>query len=66
MNTYISFKALDTTALDSDISKYLIMNGMTMYLSNTNWEALPDDIRHCDTIFPKVFENKSGKVYRMK
>ncbi|MBK8748947.1 MAG: hypothetical protein IPM04_14245 [Saprospiraceae bacterium] len=31
------FQSFDTTALDSDISKYLIMNGMTMYLSNTNW-----------------------------
>lgn len=65
LTVFISFKAYDTLKLDNKIPKYIIINGMTNYLSNTNWELMPDFIRNTDTIFPKVFENKAGKVFKM-
>ncbi|MGB4958665.1 MAG: hypothetical protein WBO36_04260, partial [Saprospiraceae bacterium] len=60
---YTSWHRLMT---DSEYSHYLIMNGMTSYLSNTSWESLPDFAKSAQDSLPKIFSNISGSVYKLK
>lgn len=61
----IDFKSLDTFVFKPDVPRYLILNGMTSYLSGTSWESLPEFVRTASEKLPKVFENKSGAVYKI-
>lgn len=45
---------------------YCILNGMTAYLSNTNWDKVPEFVKTADGKLPPIFENQSGKVYRVR
>jgi hypothetical protein len=45
---------------------YIIMNGMTAYLSNTNWDKVPEFVKTADTNLPVFFENSSGKVFKVR
>lgn len=47
------------------LNKYIIMNGMTMYHSKQQWETLPDFAKSAFEKLPKLYENKSGVVYKM-
>lgn len=64
--SFVDYKALDTFHFKPEIPQYLIVNGMTTYLSNTSWESLPEFVRTAHEKFPKVYENKSGTVYKME
>jgi hypothetical protein len=63
---FIHFKSLDSFVFKPGIPQYLVSNGMTSYFSNTQWESLPEEIRTAQDKLPKVYENKSGAVYRLK
>ncbi len=63
---FVDYKAMDTFNFKPGISQYLIGNGMTSYLSNTSWESLPEVVRTAHEKLPKVYENKSGTVYKLK
>lgn len=63
---FLDYKTLDTLALDAGTPQYLIINGMTSYLSGTSWEGLPEFVRTAHERSAKVYENPSGVVYRIK
>ncbi|MBK8627616.1 MAG: hypothetical protein IPN86_19235 [Saprospiraceae bacterium] len=63
---FVDYKSLDTFNFKPGISQYLIGNGMTTYLSNTSWESLPEVARTAHEKLPKVYENKSGTVYKIR
>jgi hypothetical protein len=63
---FLDYKALDTLTLKPDAPQYLIINGMTSYFSNTSWESLPEFARTAHEKLPKIYENKSGTVYKVK
>lgn len=48
-----------------DKYKYLIINGMTLYMSGMQWDELPEYARFAHDRYPKRFENKAGVVYEI-
>lgn len=63
---FVEYKSLDTFGFRSDVPKYLIINGMTTYLSNTSWDNLPEFVKTAHEKLPKVYENQSGTVYKVE
>lgn len=66
MVTFVDYEAFDTISKSQFQKEYLIMNGMTMYLANQEWEELPEFAKTAHEKLPKVYENKSGAVYLLK
>jgi len=48
---------------NSNRTKYIIINGMSMYLSELNWDELPEYAKTAHEKLPKVFTNESGEIY---
>lgn len=63
MVNFVDYAAFDTISKSGYQKKYLIMNGMTMYLANQEWDKLPEFAKTAHEKLPKVYENKSGAVY---
>jgi hypothetical protein len=63
---FVEYKSLDTFGFRSVVPKYLIINGMTTYLSNTSWDNLPEFVKTAHEKLPKVYENQSGTVYKVE
>jgi hypothetical protein len=62
---FISFKAFQQMDSISSDNQYLILNGMTMYFANQQWQDLPDFAKTAHEHLPKLFENSSGVVYKI-
>lgn len=63
---FVDFRKSDTFNFKSNVPQFLIMNGMTTYLSNTSWDDLPEFAKTAHEQLQKVYENKSGAVYKLK
>lgn len=48
-----------------DKYKYLIINGMTLYMSGMQWDQLPEYARFAHEKYQKRFENNAGVVYEI-
>jgi hypothetical protein len=44
---------------------YIILNGMTAYLSNTDWDKVPEFVKSADKNIPVLFKNEAGSVYKI-
>ena len=64
-NQFIVFHEFDEKK-HKDREIYVILNGMTAYLSNTNWDKVPEFVQTADGKLPIMYENQSGKVYRAR
>ncbi len=62
---FISFQAWQQMDSISSDHQYLILNGMTMYFTNQQWQDLPDFAKTAHEHLPKLFENSSGVVYQI-
>ncbi len=62
---FVDYKAADTFRFKTGAPRYLVSNGMTLYLSNTSWESLPESARTAHEKLPKFYENKAGAVYKI-
>lgn len=60
---FVDFKEFDTLDTHLYKEKWLIMNGMTRYLSNQNWEELPVYAKTAHEKLEKIYSNDSGDVY---
>lgn len=63
---FIEFKNYKPTDMRVAVPQYIILNGMTLYLSAVSWEILPDFARTAQEKLPLVFSNEAGEVYQLK
>ncbi|MFZ1703042.1 MAG: hypothetical protein WAT79_01785 [Saprospiraceae bacterium] len=64
-NTFVVFKDYDPK-IHKNRELYIIMNGMTAYLSNTDWDKVPEFVKTAQENLPVYYKNKAGVVYRIK
>jgi hypothetical protein len=64
-NTFVVFNEYDEN-IHIGRETYIIMNGMTAYLSNTDWEKVPGFVKTAQDSLPQFFQNKSGVMYKVE
>lgn len=63
-NQFVVFKDYDPKVhLGRDV--YIILNGMTAYLSNTDWDKVPEFVKSAEKNIPVLYKNEAGVVYRI-
>ncbi len=63
-NQFVVFKDYDTKKhIGRDM--YIILNGMTAYLSNTDWDKVPGFVTSAEKNMPVFFKNEAGVVYKI-
>jgi hypothetical protein len=51
---------------DKNVKTFIILNGMTAYLSKMGWEDYPDYVHNFNTTMTKVYFNQGGEVFLWK
>lgn len=62
---FVTFKVANPDTANTEVKIYLLINGMTNYLSNTNYETLPEYIKNAEQTRPKIYNNQSGSIYSL-
>jgi len=62
---FVPFDSLSTIKQDTVSKKWVIINGMTLYLSSQKWEKLPQEVQTAHEKLPIFFKNRSGTVYML-
>lgn len=63
--TFVTFKDFKPH-MKGERDTYIIINGLTAYFSNTNWEEVPKELLKFTETQPAFFENEAGKVFLWK
>lgn len=61
---FLEFKEFDSSQLE-EREYYIILNGMTAYLSGSDWNKMPEIAKTAHDRIPVFFENKAGVVYKI-
>ena len=63
--TFVTFQDYKSE-MKADRDTYIIMNGLTAYFSNTNWDKVPKELIQFTETQPSFYENEAGKVFLWK
>ena len=51
---------------DKSVKTFIILNGMTAYLSKMGWDNYPDYVHNFNITMTKVYFNQGGEVFLWK